>query len=278
MEVRVLKYLDSNKKGKPNEDFLIHKPHIYAVGDGCTLFVPHGKDYPTLSPARAAAEIFCVEVANFLGSSPSSIREAFRRANKAIRWFNISRGITKETTDYLENDFAGCVGALGVLLDNTLAYGYIGDCGLMIFDESLFPALFTQNDIVMFEQLRDVWGFSSTEERKLLWNKTLRNRPEARYLTYGVLNGEEEALSYVRTGVVELRTGDTAVLFSDGMFPYLFDRSVRGAIAKVLGSDMEEGEKREVVVQAISSVKYGLIMHGFKNLDDDKACIAFQLV
>lgn len=288
MGIRVLEHLVQNTKGKPNEDFLHISEGInaYAVSDGCTLFVPHGKEYPTPSPARTAAEIFCKTSVEFLEHTLPLVdfrcmRKAFRVANREIRKFNEEQGISMEkgTLDYLEHDFAGCVGVLGALKGNTLRYGYIGDCGLMVFDKNLLLALLTPNECAVLEQVREMWGFSSGETRRLFWNRSLRNHPQAGYLTHGVLTGEEEALSYVKTGVVELKNKDTAVLFSDGMLPYLFDRFVREAIAEALESHMDEAKKKEVIVQAITRANYTLTMHGFlSNLDDDKAFIAFQLV
>lgn len=289
MAVRILEFLAANTKGKPNEDFLYHQfDRVFAIADGVTRFVARGKKYPNPSSARMASKIFCTAVPVFIENAIESgrftvdkaeeaITIAFEGANAHIQALNISVGITKETTDYLENDFASCVGVLGVLMGSTLHYGYIGDCGLMVFDKNLLPVLLTQNDLTTLEQLREMWDFVSEEDRKLFWRTTVRNRPEARHLTYGVLNGEEEALSYVKTGAVNLEPGDTAVLFSDGILSYLFDRFVREAIMKALESDINQETKKEIVAQAILQASPTLRTHNFSNLDDDKAFIAFQL-
>lgn len=301
MAVQVLEFLEDNTKGKPNEDFLYSlSDRVFAVADGLTRFVSQGKDYPNPSPAGAAAEFFS-EVAAMsieglirLGQltadrTEEAIREAFSDANTAIRRLNESNSITKETTDYLENDFASCVGALGMLVKSTLYHGYIGDCGLLVYDsKSSMPKFMTANDMALLEDFREAWGWfkemsgvDMAEEkiaRRLFWAKDLRNKPGSPCLTYGALTGEREALAYMKIGKIELGVGDTAIFFSDGILPYLFARSVREAIVQGLESDMGEAVKKEIVAQAISRSNFTLRMQNFKNLNDDKAFIAFQLV
>lgn len=305
MGVRVLKFLADNTKGRPNEDYLRVRVdcggHVCVVGDGITRFVAAGKEYPNPSYAATAAKIFC-DIASF--SAVEGMREnlrgegdvcaaaigrAFMLANEDIAKFNQTLGITKETTDYLENDFYGCVGALGILTGSTLRYGYIGDCGLLIYDsKSFMPKFVTNNDTGLLENFREAWGWfkgmSNTDqaegrkERRLFWARDLRNKPNALHLTYGALTGEPEALAYVKGGCAELAIDSTAVFFSDGILPYLFDRSVRKAIVEALGSDMGEAVRKEIVAQAISRANFTLRACNVSNLDDDKAFVALQLV
>lgn len=146
----------------------------------------------------------------------------------------------------------------------------------------------TRSDMEMLENFREEWGWfkgmSDTNQaegkkaRRLFWAKDLRNKPDAPYVTYGALTGESEALAYVKSGDAELALGDIAVFFSDGILPYLFNRSVREAIVEALGNNIGKALKKEIVAQAISGANFTLEKHKFKNLDDDKAFIALQLV
>jgi len=286
-KVRVLEFLQDNTKNKPNEDslFASREGGLFAVADGVTRFVPQGKEYPNPSPASTVSEIFCLEAATQLTTARSEkmIREVFGNANELICRFNEGNGITKETTDYLENDFAGCVGVLGALTGNTLYYGYIGDCGLLVCDSStLAPIFITGNDLDMLEDFRDALHMfiaprESKEARMLYWNQFLRNRPEERYLTFGSLTGQEEALAYVKTGSVTLSPKDVAVFFSDGVMPYLFSRSFRDTLGSLMYNNKHSSEKESELKAEIERNMPQLRKLGFKNLDDDKAFIALQL-
>lgn len=288
MQVRVLEFLADNTKGKPNEDSLLYSPalKLFAVADGATRFVPEGKEYPAdPSPAKVVSSIFCNQVTSFTESriSEGTIREVFRDVNDIIRLVNEKRGITKETTDYLENDFVGCVAVMGGLVGNTLHYGYIGDCGLLVYDSStLLPVFITQNDLRELEDFRDAFHVfvpprKSKAARMIHWNQFWRNHPKERYLTFGSLTGQEEALAYVKTGSVTLAPQDVAVFFSDGALPYLFSGFFRETLWSLVNSEKNYAQKVSELNDVVERSMPHLRKRGFKNLDDDKALIALQL-
>jgi len=288
-KVRVLEFLQDNTKNKPNEDALCvsESKAVFAVADGVTQFVEKGGTYPELPTAAVVARAFCFDA---VGSMSKSIEEvlnesraiyareiisAFRVANSKIAGFNGGLG-----ADYFENDLAGCVGVLGVL-DGAesgspiLHYGYIGDCGLFVFDKDLHPVFLSDNNnIGPLEQFREGTPFSDKRAGAVFWRRDLRNHPDARYLTYGVLTGEEEALSYVKTGSVSLEAGDTAILFSDGILPFIFCEEFRTALRIQLHSGSKSVEQ---VRNTISALTKKLSKRHILNLDDDKAFVAFSI-
>ncbi len=281
MAIRVLAFKRANTKGKPNEDALLalRDRGRFAVADGVTRFLPEGHQYPDPSPASGVAAIFCgYAVRCMQGVRPETeIRKAFRDANVWIRRFNDENGITKETTDYLEKDFACCVGILGVLAGNRLHYGYIGDCGLMVFNQSLKPIHLTPNNLAPLERFKEGCGFSSKKERTLWWRRDMRNKPDTRHLTYGVLTGEPEALHYLETGSVRLLPGDTAILFSDGILPFVFESSFREAAAKAVLLSESVGELALSEIDKYIGDALSRLAGRAANLDDDKSFIAIQL-
>lgn len=282
--VKVLEFLRDNTKNKPNEDFLLVSQGddrlICAVADGVTRYVPEGASYPNPSHARDVAEEFCRASVSFVSSARNEsldLRTAFLKGNDAIARMNHELGITKETCDYLGNDFFGCQAVAGYfIVRNHLEYSHIGDCGLLVFDKNLFPVFFSENNVDILERFREGWGFSSKEERKMFWTNTMRNRPGARHLTYGSLTGEEEATYYLKTGSLGLEPGDTAVFFSDGILPFVYSRDFRSVIQKQIQNDNEQ-EARAEVTHCIEVLTEKLGAKHVSNLDDDKAFVAFSV-
>jgi len=275
--VKVLEFLQDNTKNKPNEDFLqVLESDDYlvcAVADGVTRYVPEGASYPNPSLAREAAEVFCREAISHISSASARgkmydfLKSAFTLGNNAVYRLNYNMGITSGAVNYLANDYYGCQGVVGFLdCQSFLHYGHVGDCGLLVFDNDLFPMFLSENPLSNLEQFREGWGFSSKDERKKFWTKTMRNNPSARHLTYGSLTGQPEALSYVKTGVLYLEPGDTVIFFSDGILPFIFERTFREMI-----------RDQKYVRNCIDFLTKKLAAKHVSNLDDDKAFVAFSV-
>lgn len=289
-EIRVLQFLQDNTKNKPNEDFLlVSRPsQVFAVADGSTRSVEQGGEYPVPSPASIASRIFCLSAElSILSSAKKSLDQgssfneadimpAFREANSEIAALNERLGIIPKL-DYFENDLAGCVAVLGVLDTVSgpplLRFGYIGDCGLLVFDRDLNPVFLSDNnDVGVLELFRENMIFAEKKDKMIFWREKLRNRPNAPYLTYGSLTGEEEALAYVKTGSVSLEPGLIGVLFSDGILPYIFHPRFRAALRNQLYSVDESPETMRKCIDILTKELDAKHVH---NLDDDKAFIAF---
>jgi serine/threonine protein phosphatase PrpC len=296
--VRALDFLQSNTKNKPNEDAVAvsDSKEAFVVADGVTRSVGDGKPYPSPSPAGMVSSFFCQkalwkalwnpkDASLPLLYEPRRLRSeedifsAFSEANLGIAELNRQLGFS-ENTDYFENDLAGCVAVLGVLSGSTLHYGYIGDCGLLVFDKDLNPIFLSDNnELGTLELFRDGRWFPGKKEKHVFMRKNFRNRPSERFMTYGVLTGEEEALSYVKTGSISLeRRGDTAILFSDGIYPFIFDREFREILAStmLLSGEGKDGLAVFEMRRCIDNIS-GKLIGRVANLDDDKAFVAFQL-
>lgn len=294
--VKVLHFSEKNTKGRPDEDCLYISKcgGIFAVADGTSRSVGEEGRYPSPSPASLASHTFCVDaslhIANSVveksclvgkGLSEEDIEAAFREANSGIKRVNEELGLTVTAKlDYFENDFAGCVAVLGVLdlaqsRSPRLLYGYIGDSGLLVFDKNLNPIFLSNNKIGSLELFRAGMAHVSSKERMTSWHRDLRNRPHARHLTYGALTGEEAALLYVKTGRIPLEYGDTAVLFSDGIFPFIFDEQFRVAVRKQLYSGAHSVESMR---KTIDTLTRKFRREHVSNLDDDKTFVAFSIL
>lgn len=286
--VSTLCFLEDNAKNKPIEDCLWWTAssdlsrHVFAVADGVTRSVPVGGSYPDPS-AWHPANIFCSQIRSLRDArwrskdaAKKAIVDAFRHANEGIYCFNTAQCVTSETVDYFEKDYFGCVGVMGVLLDNTLHYGYIGDCGLLVFDKDLNPVfLSSNNELGPLEMFREGMVFTGAKERSIFVRRNLRNHPHSRAMTYGALTGEEGALPYVRTGSISLELQDTAILFSDGILPFIFDVQFRAVLRNQLYSG---DDSVELVRKTIDILTGKLGAKHVSNLDDDKAFVAFSIL
>jgi len=283
-DLRVFAFKQDNTKSKSNDDDYSWWEYgrSFAVADGVSRTCKDGYQGEDCSSYPAAA-VFCHEVIPALMTS-KSLCEPFALANAGIERLNRElHGITPETVDYLHNDYLSCVGVAGKLSKghpHKFEYGYIGDCGILVYDDAqLYPKFLSENPIGILEQFREGWGFRDKDEREILWRRKLRNRPNEPFMTYGALTGELSALEYVKTGSIELKFGDIVILFSDGMYPFIFDVSFRAEIMLLLRGayGLEDHVKNRRMKAYLNTATCSLRLQGVKNLDDDRTFIAFTL-
>lgn len=214
----------------PEEDALQYSESVFAVGDGITRdpLTELGLDshtieellsfYPNPSGAKWAADLFTFVFVS--EAKISSVREAFIRANTQIAKLN-AEYIPK--VDYLINDYFGCVASGGVIQDNTLHWGVIGDCGILVFSTEGDLLFRTPNSVESFERFiqegKIVFKWETKEGRKLVRSQ-YRNRPDqiidGQCASYGALTGEPAAEAFLYTGEYKLSTGDIVIFYSDG--------------------------------------------------------------
>lgn len=278
--IKALSFIQGNTRAKPNEDYLLCSPGnpIFAVADGVSRSRINGI-YPELSSVCAAKQ-FCDSVTKALTPCNHSIYSAFMVANIAIAELNAANGITRETVDYAYNDYLACMGIAGRFSDNyprRFEYGFIGDCGILVYDINCMPKFLSDNRIAVLEQFREAWGFEDEKEKYIYWRNTLRNRPNAPYMTYGAMTGEISALHYLRTGYIDLAPKDTLILFSDGIYPFIFSRGFREEIITALKDDKDGVLVRSYLGAYAVSMIPELEQKSVQNLDDDKTFIALHI-
>jgi len=254
--------------GHPQEDsYSIDKENgIFSVADGVTrdplLYLPDittlsGKlkfirNYPKQSPAKIAADIFCnffpLVLSDFLDKNEHAMRVAFEESNKRIGEWN------KENipnSDYLLNDFAGCVSAGMSINDGVISWGYLTDCGMAILNENGDVKFRTENqgpdkyDKHIWKDKRLIgFDWRNPRTRKII-RKHYRNNPEEKS-SFGVLTGEETAMDYVRTGRQEISPQDYLLVYSDGLEPIIFSGQFADMIRKQNVGGMEKLCKKNV--------------------------------
>ncbi len=192
------------------------------------------KSYPNPSPAKKAADDFTAISINVLKQSKirdkKAIMQAFQEANNVIK----TRGeLRTKNTDYLVNDFPGCVASLTSCYDGAVHWGFICDCGLCIVDKKGEIKFKTRDegpsvhDKYIWEIVRANLGKDANwrmPEARRIVRSHFRNNPFVPH-SFGVLTGEENATEYVRTGSSEIKPEDTLLVYSDGVSEIIFNKN-----------------------------------------------------
>lgn len=279
-DIRFFAFQQDNAKQKPNEDAYycsqLEGNYSFAVADGVSRSIYGDARYPL--SALPAAKAFCNIVAPTLALG-LSIYTSFVDANDEIAIVNRDAGITSETVDYLGNDYLCCEGIAGVIhkkCPKKFSYGYIGDCGVLVYNCLLLPVFLSDNPMGILEKFREGFEFKDKSEQRLFWRQELRNHPDKRFITYGALTGEADALSYLQIGSIDLELGDTVIMFSDGIYPFIFDHWFRHLVATLLNRSSSEVTNR-TLRSYITRACQKLHEKGIGNLDDDKTFIALTV-
>lgn len=212
---------------------------IFAVADGITRD-PEGiieipgllevseiesviENYPRPSPAGIAAGVFCDCFLDFL-KKEKNIKKGFKFCNKEIKKLNDENN---PHPDYLVNDFWACVGAGGFVFDGKLYWGFVGDCGVAVFDKKGKLKFKTKDEVVSKKRGKEIENKYNTEFKfakgRKITRSLYRNNP-ANPLAYGALTGEKNAEGYFKFGCLDLVEGDFVVFYSDGFVSLLFSK------------------------------------------------------
>ena len=216
---------------KPNEDFYLisEKLPIFVIADGVTQSHFPSGEYAFPAGARMAAQIFCYTTLGFLEAklnsqdkkSESLIEKAFDLANQRIRELNIVEGIDKKL-NFLEYDWFDTVGIAGFIIKDKIFYGFVGDCGLAIFDRNNKLKFQTKDMVAPVEErakkIYKNWKNLPLRKRRLIMRKDFRNNPSGK--GYGSFTGEKGVKKYYKISHKNLEPKDLIVFYSDGFLNY----------------------------------------------------------
>lgn len=225
--------LKGSDPGKPeNEDaascFLASPKGttIMVAADGVTRGPHNNEPYPSPSPAALAAQAAVRAMAKFLAdhheSNELAIAGAFIAGNQAVGHLNAELGLF-QSCDYLAKDLAGTVAACAVAEGDLAYYGFIGDCGVAKLTSRGAVNWQTADEVTPVRKHFPDAKKVGLEERYRVVRRDFRNKPGAPHPTYGVMTGEREALTYVRSGQTSLDKGERLLVYTDGVTPYLND-------------------------------------------------------
>jgi serine/threonine protein phosphatase PrpC len=192
----------------------------YIVADGVSRDVYNQKGY---SLARDAAERAVNASINVFSKqiAPEFIKEAFIKANNAVRQLNIEKGLWGfGNHNYLDRDLVGTCLACLIWVRDTFHYGYIGDC--RIANISSNGSFFITPDQVA-KAKSEFPQEGPLSQRVITIRKDRRNNPAESHTTYGVLTGEDAALdsNYLGFGSFKPSIDSVTAICSDGVAPFI---------------------------------------------------------
>lgn len=219
------------KKNIPPEDHAIVQNNVVAVCDGVTL--DHQHPYQNPSPAAHAAKLAAETFVHTLKKSKgarNSLLRAFTTANRVIRRYNIGIGLTSQTVDFLQKQYAATVAAFGIFNGNILRWGQINDCGVMVLDHRgriVMNQILDQKpygDFIDNHRRKELSIEGTAAEHRFVRkyvvnNKTLRFRHKL--INWGVMTGQPIAKHFLRTGRFLLKPRQIVLFYSDGLVPLL---------------------------------------------------------
>lgn len=171
----------------------------------------------------SGAELAANTIVDTFYKSEGTLLNKFIECNKAVKELN---KLYIPECDYLENDYYGAVASCINIKENKLHYAYICDCGVIVYDKIGNIKFQTIDDKVKYSNpyTKDLGSWKLPETRINI-RKNYRNKPDNiinnQCVSYGALTGEEEAISFIRTGIINIDEGDIIIVYSDGMINFL---------------------------------------------------------
>ena len=189
---------------KPNEDFVAYSKN-YNFGmilDGVSRDRENGA-YPNPSPVTQVNKIFSFSIMSiYTEINTKGIQKIYDMiyvANTELKEFNCLLG---------HRFPAGTVGIVFDIQDNIFYYGYVGDCcAIIIRDNNRRTFTECQTDMIAKYKRQ----YSSDEIRFKICNHV--NHP----CGYGVWDGNEYAMDFVKCGSIRIKKGDVIFMYTDGL-------------------------------------------------------------
>lgn len=254
--------------GLVNEDRLYVGGDVFAVVDGSTsLTEEYSSD--VLSGGARAAEL----IVDSLGGASGSLLHRIDLANKAI---NDAMAGEQIDLSKKENRWAASVTAVR-LHENSLEWCQIGDCRLvLVYDDGSCKVVggTVDHDCKTLDLMRELGGRTKAMQTELMAHQILEVR-RGMNVNYGVVNGEDNAVQFARTGIESLSQVTDILLFSDGLE---LGRQDKESVRHIVDLYKQGGLKnsRDYVRSQQDSDKAGIIYPRFKHHDDISA-VALQL-
>lgn len=171
--------------------------------------------YPRPSGAFLAAKTIVETFSKIEGD----LLEKLIKCNQEVKKLN---DLYIDKCDYLQNDYYGAVASCVNIEGDRLYYGYICDCGIIVYDKKGNIKFQTVDDKEVYSdfyinKLGIPWNLP---EARVIVRRDYRNNPnniqDNLCVSYGAITGEITAISFIRTGAIDLEENDIVVIYSDG--------------------------------------------------------------
>jgi len=206
-----VQYLTEKGSGIINEDSYFVKPNYFGIFDGATgltkYFDSNGNTGAKL------ASITAKEV--FENNQNKPLISSFEEANIRIRGLEKNAGIDLNNKACLWSTSASVVR----INDNYIEYLAIGDSPIVLVDkDNKLNTYFIDHDLesmILWDKMIKE-GIVNKRADKRMQDQLSRTRLRSN-VTYGFLNGEKEALNFVKTANFPKENIKEILLFTDGM-------------------------------------------------------------
>lgn len=193
-----------------NEDFLLEEDNLFGVFDGATSLDKRrfqGGLTGGLLAARTAAQSF--------QGNRCSLDQLAKEANRRIQRAQMHEGINFDERHKLWSTSLAVVH----LAANQLEYCQTGDALILfVFKDGSYKVLTPDIDIDRntLQLWKEMQASSTGHIHEVLVEQIRKVRLEMN-ISYGVLNGEPEALGFIRHGYADLTNVSDILLFTDGL-------------------------------------------------------------
>lgn len=205
-----ISYIQEKGTGNVNEDYLFVNGNIFGVFDGSTSL--DGKKFEEGKTGGLLASNIAGEVFKRNGDSLFNLAE---KANSAINKAMVDNGVDTSKKSNLWSTGVAVVR----IEDDEFEWIQTGDC--------LILAIYADNSYKIL-----VDGFNHDKETLLMWKEMANNTSETIHnalkdqiksvrinanISYGVLNGENRALDFLKSGREQLDGIRELIIFTDGL-------------------------------------------------------------
>ena len=196
--------------GRINEDTLVMEKNLFGVFDGAASL-----DKAFFGSKKTGGMIASSTACSVFSKNHYPLIELAKAANKAINDEMISHGVNLSARESLWSTSAAVVR----LRKKGLEWIQTGDSFIILIYRDNSYRILTQRDDHDFETL-SIWK-SMSESSTILIHEALADQiRKTRYgmnISYGVLNGEKEAETFLKSGVESLEDVKEVLVFTDGL-------------------------------------------------------------
>ncbi len=197
--------------GAINEDAFFVNGTLFGVFDGATSL-----NTATYENGRTGGYLASRIAEKTFSKNNASLSALASKANSSIRSEMIKRGVNPTIKKELWSTSAAVVR----IADEHFEWVQTGDCLILaIFNDGTHRVItdIVDHDLETLQQWKSISEKSDGTIMTALKSQILNVR-EKMNIEYGVLNGEQEAIDFIKTGCVPLEGLKHLVLFSDGLF------------------------------------------------------------
>lgn len=205
-----IEHLTDKGSGTVNEDSYLITPNLYGVFDGVTGLIRYTDTKGNtggLIASQTAKEAF---ERNQNKPLLSSVKEILTEIRKKMD--DASIGSDKA-------DFWSTSASVVRIKDEVIEYLRIGDSPIVFVDkENKLQTFFVEHDLdtsILWQKLADEEVKNIRSDNRMQ-DQFFKNRRDTN-ITYGMLNGEKEAIKFVKTGSVPKGKLKYILIFTDGM-------------------------------------------------------------